>query len=106
MSANASGSYRTTREAMMASYDRLPRTVRNALANAVENWVPQPLETEWKTGRYKPSDLAKMVAKWNRNETMVHRAKMVRLMKNGTNYQSTIRMKTVAELSKQFGDTP
>ena len=37
------GTYRTTREGMMAAYDQLPPQARVTLANAIDNWVPQPV---------------------------------------------------------------
>jgi hypothetical protein len=44
------GTYRTTTAKMMAAYDELPPQARAALAQSVDNWVPQPLLT-----RYRPS---------------------------------------------------
>ena len=37
------GTYPTTAPEMMAAYDELSPPERAALAQAVENWVPQPL---------------------------------------------------------------
>jgi Family of unknown function (DUF6525) len=44
------GSYRTTRENVMRAFDSLPRDARAALANSVDNWVPQPLVTRYRRG--------------------------------------------------------
>jgi uncharacterized protein DUF6525 len=47
MSANVrGGNYRTTKENAMKAFDKLPPEARSALANAVEDWVPQPFLTK------------------------------------------------------------
>lgn len=45
---NSKGSYQTTREQMMKAFDKLPPTLRKALADSDENWVPQILLTKWR----------------------------------------------------------
>jgi predicted Zn-dependent protease with MMP-like domain len=47
---NSAGSYRTTRELAMRAYDTLPREVRDALKEAVADFVPQPLVTDMRQG--------------------------------------------------------
>ncbi|HEY1863087.1 MAG TPA: DUF6525 family protein [Roseiarcus sp.] len=47
---NGRGSYRTTRANVMAAFDKLPPEVRQALANADGNYVPQPLLTNLRRG--------------------------------------------------------
>ena len=71
MSGNCKGSYQTTKENMMAAYDKLPPTARLAFQNAVENWVPQPALTRWKRGTpgWKTGkDIAAKVAQWDAAE--------------------------------------
>lgn len=62
------GSYRTTRELMMIASDRLPAEARRALANAVENWVPQPFVTKYRRGQLDAADIVQRVALWDRKE--------------------------------------
>jgi len=51
MSDNSTGgSYYTTTKAMMKAYDKLPPAARQAFANSIENWVPQPLLTRYRRG--------------------------------------------------------
>jgi len=68
---NAEGSYRTTTKAMMAAYDKLPPAARRAFANALDNWVPQPLLTAYRRGRagYQTGgEIAKVLANWEEKE--------------------------------------
>ena len=55
----------------MKAFDKLPPTARAALANAVENWVPQPILTWHRRGRkgyVTGADIAKSVEGWNVKE--------------------------------------
>jgi len=61
------GNYRTTREAMMATFDGLPPVAREALANSVEDWVPQPLLTRYRRGML-GQEIAKVIAGWDAQE--------------------------------------
>jgi hypothetical protein len=61
---NIAGSYRTTKEAMMAAYDKLPPKARAALAQAVENWVPQPLLTQYRH-THDVADLVVTIRLWD-----------------------------------------
>jgi hypothetical protein len=61
------GNYRTTKRAMMAAYDKLPPEARGALAQAVENWVPQPLLTEYRR-THDADDLVVMIRLWDMAE--------------------------------------
>jgi len=38
---------------MMKAFDKLPPAARRALANAVDNWVPQPFLTRYRQGWFK-----------------------------------------------------
>jgi hypothetical protein len=40
MGNSVSGSYQTTPELVMRAFDKLPKSARKALANAVSDWVP------------------------------------------------------------------
>jgi hypothetical protein len=68
---NSSGSYPTTAELMMRAFDKLPPSARAALANSVENWVPQPILTRhnrqyrgYETG----VEIVKKIASWDQEE--------------------------------------
>jgi uncharacterized protein DUF6525 len=67
MAHNSHGSYRTTREAVMRAYDKLPPEVRHALQNANHDWVSQPLlsmlHREWK-----PATLVNLIKTWDRKK--------------------------------------
>ena len=68
---NSKGSYPTTPEKMMAAFDELPPSARKALADAVENWVSQPVLTRWRRGQrgYRNGrEIAERVAEWDRKE--------------------------------------
>lgn len=65
---NDPGSYRTTKAAMMRSFDQLPPSARAALANAVCNWVPQPILTGYRrqlSGYETDAKIAEMIEFWN-----------------------------------------
>lgn len=102
MSGNASGNYYTTTEAMMKAFDTLPKAVRIALANSLENWVPQPLCTRVKELRKRklwPSDIDKtmlvQLERWNATERDEHWYRMERMAEHGTDYNARIRRDAV-----------
>ena len=55
-------SYRTTRRLKMMAFDKLPPLAREALANAAFDYVPQPILTKFRRGRYGPN--GEKVARW------------------------------------------
>lgn len=59
---NSSGSYQTTPERTFAAFDKLPRNVREALANAAFDWAAQPVLTTWRRSRGTPADSARIAA--------------------------------------------
>ena len=61
------GTYRTTRRAMMSAFDELPLAARRALADAVENWAPQPLLDRYGRGARAVS-LRSLVRAWDQRE--------------------------------------
>ena len=65
---NNRGSYRMTAALAMAAYDRLPPEARHALANAVDNWVAQPLLTWYRRGKLEAADIVAQIDRWNRRE--------------------------------------
>jgi hypothetical protein len=77
MGANNPGSYPCTLEAKMKAFDKLPRSVRHAIANAHDDWVPQPLLTRFRRG-VSAAMLVKRIAWWNTQE---ERKAMERLLR-------------------------
>jgi hypothetical protein len=68
---NVDGNYRTKPELMMRAYDELPEVARQAFANAVENWVPQPTLTRYRkqiAGYCTGNDIAAKIKKSDRKE--------------------------------------
>lgn len=63
--------YLTTSRLLMRAYDRLPPLTRQALANAVDNWAPQPILTRIRRGRYTDQTAAAMVTRWDAAERAV-----------------------------------
>ena len=68
MANSATGSYATTPEHSMRAFDQLPATVRAALRDSLEDWVPQPVLTRWNRGNVAPKDLVASIQKWDRDE--------------------------------------
>ena len=68
MSHNSQGGYPTTTEAMMKAFDKLPRSIRIALANSVENWVPQPIRTRFERDKWTVTECLKRITKWDADE--------------------------------------
>ena len=65
------GNYRTTPHLIMKAFDKLPRDARAALANAVEDWVPQPILTRHRAnqrGYQTAADIVTTIAEWDRKE--------------------------------------
>lgn len=65
------GNYRTTIEATMRAFDKLPLSARRALADSVEDWATVPVITWHNRGRngfVTGPDIAKAVARWDRKE--------------------------------------
>ena len=98
MVANSQGTYRTNYHKTMAAYDKLPRVVRNALADAAQDWVPQPVLTrfrrELKSGQW-PSDAAercvRMIRRWDKEERAEHYYRLDRMAERGVDYNHPIR---------------
>jgi hypothetical protein len=65
---NDTGTYPTTLAAVMRAYDKLPPVVRRALADAVFDWVPQPLLTRLRRDGWSPEKIVEEIALWDREE--------------------------------------
>ena len=68
MSSNSRGSYRTTPANMMRAYDKLPPTVRKALANAAFNYAPQPVLTRVRRDGWSCGAVIGLIRAWDRQE--------------------------------------
>src|SRR5690349_21081888 len=68
MTTNSRGSYRTTKQNMMRAFDKLPAEVREALANAPENWVAQPFLTALRRGQFDAPSLVRWIETLSRVE--------------------------------------
>lgn len=62
---NSKGSYHTTPENNLAAFDRLPRSVRAALANADFSWAAAPIRTSFERGRMTAAEIVKAIRKWD-----------------------------------------
>ena len=60
-------SYAST-ERQMKAFDRLPRSVRAALANAAFAWAPYPIWRWFEAGRYTAKELVKQIDRWDRKQ--------------------------------------
>lgn len=62
------GNYRTTPERDMAAFDKLPPSIRRALAESVEQWAAQPILTWFRKRRpgFRSSEEGTaVIKKWN-----------------------------------------
>jgi hypothetical protein len=50
----------------MRAYDQLPPPARHALAEAVENWAPQPILDRYRRGAHRPGQLTGLIRQWDR----------------------------------------
>jgi hypothetical protein len=60
-------SYAST-EKEMAAFDRLPRSVRAALADAAFNWAAYPIRRWFEAGCYSAKALVKQIDAWDRKQ--------------------------------------
>lgn len=96
---NEGGNYATTDKAMMRAFDKLPKRLRQALANANENWVPQPFRTQFERDR-PVDDLVKQVRLWD----MMDRTAVVMRKRWGSDRHPQAIAMTVKGLRKRFGN--
>lgn len=68
MSNTRGGNYRTSPANSMRAFDKLPGEIRAALANAVEDWVPQPLLTQYRRCGLETQVVLKLIGRWDRQE--------------------------------------
>jgi hypothetical protein len=61
----ASGVSYASLEKQMEAFDRLPASVRSALANSAFNWAPFPIRRWFEGGQYSAKDLVRRIASWD-----------------------------------------
>ena len=64
----ASGVSYASNEKQMDAYDRLPPSVRAALANAAFDWAAFPLRRRFERGQYTVAELVKKIDNWDRDQ--------------------------------------
>jgi hypothetical protein len=52
----------------MRAFDKLPRILGQALANAAFSWAPQPILTMWRRDSLKVKKITDLIAKWDREK--------------------------------------
>jgi uncharacterized protein DUF6525 len=67
-SGGASSSYSyASHESQWRAFERLPRSVRDALNEAAFAWAPYPIWRSWEAGRFKDAKaLVKEIRRWDR----------------------------------------
>jgi hypothetical protein len=53
----------------MAAFDALPKSIREALANAAFDWAPYPVKLRFERGTKSSKEWIKIIAKWDRDQT-------------------------------------
>lgn len=97
--ANASGSYLTTKDAIWKAWDKLPKPIRERLAEANDNWVPQPVLTYFRRAEARMwtgdaiAYVLRMIDRWDAEEREAHQWRMERMAAKGTDYHVPVRMK-------------
>jgi len=72
---SGSSSY-ASKEAQMAAYDALPRSVREALANAAFDWAPFPVNKRFQRGQRSAKELCKDITRWDRDQIAKDRTRV------------------------------
>lgn len=73
MTLNSAGSYKSTRDDLMRAFDKLPKSVRQALAEASRSYAPQPLLTAFRRGT--PAEkIVAWIKGWDTPEALAPRA--------------------------------
>jgi hypothetical protein len=65
-----------SKQAQMDAYDALPRSVREALANAAFAWAPYPVHTRFQRGQRSAKELVKDIHRWDRDQIAKDRTRV------------------------------
>jgi hypothetical protein len=65
-----------SKDKQMAAYDKLPPTIRQALANAAFNWASYPLHQRFQRGSRTAKEWAKLIAKWDADQIAKDRTRV------------------------------
>ncbi len=60
----------------MAAYDALPKSIREALANAAFAWAPYPIKYRFERGTKPAKEWVKLIAKWDRDQIAKDRTRV------------------------------
>jgi uncharacterized protein DUF6525 len=63
-------------ENQMAAFDRLPRSVREALANAAFDWAAYPIRSRFESGRMSAKAIVQAIGQWDRKQIDKDRKKV------------------------------
>ena len=72
----ASSVSRANRQKQMEAFDRLPPSVRAALANAAFDWAPYPIRRWFEAGRFTAKELVKRIGKWDHDQIAKDRTRV------------------------------
>lgn len=72
----ASGVSYASNEKQMAAYDALPRSIREALANAAFDWAAYPVKQRFERGKMTAKEWVKHIAKWDREQIKKDRTRV------------------------------
>ena len=63
-------SYSTaSKDKQWAAFEALPKSAREALANAAFDWAPYPINRDWQAGRWKTAKaLCTTIAQWDQKQ--------------------------------------
>lgn len=65
-----------SREKQMRAYDALPRSIRNALANAVFSWAPFPIQKRFERGEFSANTWCALISMWDRQHIRADRKRV------------------------------
>jgi hypothetical protein len=65
-----------TKAQQMDAYDALPRSVREALANAAFAWAPFPVNKRFQRGQRTARELVKDIHRWDRDQIAKDRTRV------------------------------
>jgi hypothetical protein len=71
-----SGISYASREKQMAAYDQLPRSMRDALANAAFDWAAYPIRQRFERDQRTAKEYVVMIKKWDRDQIAKDRARV------------------------------
>src|SRR4051812_6495173 len=77
-----------SKKTQMAAYDSLPRSIREALANAVFSWAPYPIKRSFERGKRTAKEWTKLIARWDQEQIQKDRGRVWGVVVSGGQSQS------------------